>query len=140
MSDALSEAAKPYEIGGLSEVGESQPLDDGPYDFEVRSAKISNIDTKNGPKDVLQLVLVAAGHPDNDPVFDRIFLPSDEDSADDRKNAMRRVNRVFHAFQAPMTGDAINPQDLVGKTAHLKVKGKLYEGERQVNVSWPKVR
>lgn len=135
MSDALTDAARPIDLGELSEVPESQPLSDGEHDFTVSSAKEVEMDTKNGPANVLQIVLVPVNDPDADPVFDRIFLPKDTDTEDQRRQAARRLNRVRAVFNL---GSKFVPSDLVGKSANLKVKGKMYQGERVVNVVWPK--
>lgn len=135
MTDALSAAAAPLDIGDLSEIPESQPLNDGSYAFKIRSAKVIQQQMKDGTeKEKLQLVLLAEGQPDADPIIDGIFLPSPQDSPEDVLGAKRRLKRVFYA-----AGVASNvPADLVNKVVHLEVRGKMYEGERIANVRWPK--
>lgn len=136
MPDSLDQALTPLRIGGLSELPESEPLPDGEATFKVRSAKVVDKDTKEGPRQVFQLTLIAVGQPDADPVFATLYLPDPTQDENRQKDDSRRLKRALIALG--LNPASFIPSDAVGKEVTLNVKGRMYQGERQVNVNWPK--
>lgn len=138
MADALEQASTPTQVANLSEVPESEPLADGLHDLKVVSAKVAERDTKNGPKMAFQLTMIAENAPDNDPVFATIYLPDPAAPQDQQVKDTRNLKRVLTALGVDIRKDGFTAADAVGKLVTLEVKGRMYQGKRQVNVNWPR--
>lgn len=144
MGDPMQDAAAPIDIGDVSEVQEAEQLPDGLYDFTVKSASLKSTTLSKGEhagqeRQQLLLVLEADGQGDDfEPVFDKVFLPDDRDTPEQQKTARRNLKRRASALGVDLSGGLV-AADFKGKSASsLQVKGRLVEGDRYVDIRWPK--
>lgn len=133
MSDPMAQAVQPIEIEGIGEVGEQAQVTDGPHNFTVKHASATA-----GGFPAISIVLECEEEPEAAPIFEKLFLPNPTADPQLQADNKRKIRRAITALGHNPA--SFVPGDLKGSKIHLTVSGRMYEGERQAQVRWPKLK